>query len=215
MNTDMAELHRSYQGPELRRSQLAADWLTQFRNWFETAAHSLTELEPNAMVLATASAAGAPSVRTVLCKQVDAEGFVFFTHYASRKGREIAERAEVSLLFRWLDLSRQVIVEGRAAAIDAAESDRYFRSRPHGSQIGALASPQSSVLASRDELDAEAARLRRRYPEGNSVPRPPDWGGIRVRPHSVEFLQGRPDRLHDLLRYRYYGRLWRVERLAP
>lgn len=221
MDPELGNLRRIYNGPPLRRTDIAPDWLTQFRRWLDAALLYETVGEPNAMVLATVSADAAPSIRTVLLKAVDERGLMFFTHYTSSKGRNIAQQPAVSLLFLWQSLARQVIVSGDAAAISAAESDEYFASRPYGSQVGAWASAQSQLLSSRAELEQATAITRKRFPAGSLVPRPPHWGGICVAPRAVEFWQGHPDRLHDRLRYRLHGQAegteekWVIERLAP
>lgn len=188
--------------------------MDQFALWFQQAADSHL-FEPNAMVVSTATPDGRPSSRTVLMKQFDGRGFVFFTNYASRKGREVAENPHVALLFPWHPIARQVIVTGTAARIGRDETAAYFRSRPHGSQLGAWASEQSSVIGSRAELDRRYTELEARYPEGEQVPVPPEWGGLRVVPEAVEFWQGHENRLHDRLRYVLDGDKWHVERLCP
>ncbi|MFE0174206.1 pyridoxamine 5'-phosphate oxidase [Streptomyces sp. NPDC059002] len=197
---------------------LPADPLEQFALWFKEAVRDTDAIhEPNAMVVSTADAEGRPSSRTVLLKGFDERGFVFFTNYESRKARELTANPHVSLLFPWHPMARQVIVSGTAARVGREETVAYFRTRPHGSQLGAWASAQSSVLASRAELDRAYADLAARYPEGEQVPVPPNWGGFRVTPTAVEFWQGRADRLHDRLRYVRAGggSGWRVVRLSP
>jgi pyridoxamine 5'-phosphate oxidase len=212
---DPASMRARYREAGLEEKDLAADPFAQFDEWFTQAAESGLH-EPNAMVLATADPQGRPSSRTVLLKQYDERGFVFFTNYGSRKGREIEANPHVSLLFPWHGVARQVIVSGTAARTGRDETVAYFRTRPHGSQLGAWASVQSAVIASRDDLDASYAELAARYPEGEQVPVPPHWGGFRVAPESVEFWQGRENRLHDRLRYvAEADDGWRVERLSP
>ncbi|MFE5807303.1 pyridoxamine 5'-phosphate oxidase [Streptomyces sp. NPDC056491] len=211
---DPAMMRKQYRSEIVDEGTLAENPMDQFALWFQQAADSHL-FEPNAMVVSTATPDGRPSSRTVLLKQFDGRGFVFFTNYASRKGRELAENPHVGLLFPWHPIARQVIVTGTAARIGRDETAAYFRSRPHGSQLGAWASEQSSVIGSRAELDRRYAELEARYPEGEQVPVPPEWGGLRVVPESVEFWQGHENRLHDRLRYVRDGDKWRVERLCP
>ena len=207
-------LRRSYARGSLAEEDLAAEWVTQFTRWFDEATASDLIVEPTAMVVATAAPAGQPSVRTVLLRGVSADGFVFFTNYESRKGRELAANPQVALVFSWVPLERQVVVTGTASRVSASESAAYFHSRPRESQLASAASEQSSVVASRDLLEAAVSDLAARYPD--EVPAPADWGGIRVAPDSVEFWQGRPARLHDRLRYRLAAPSeWVVERLSP
>lgn len=171
--------------------------------------------EPNAMVLSTVSAAGRPRSRSVLLKEHGPAGFVFYTNRTSAKAQDLAANRFASALFPWYALRRQVIVQGAVTPMSQADSEPYFRSRPHGSQIGAWASRQSSVIGSRAVLDEAYARLAQRWPEGTTVPMPDFWGGYRLIPDSVEFWQGRANRLHDRLRYRRDGAHWLVERLSP
>ncbi|BFU47331.1 pyridoxamine 5'-phosphate oxidase [Krasilnikovia sp. MM14-A1004] len=210
-----AVMRRDYteRGP-LLEGDLAADWRVQFGRWFaEAVAAGLPE--PNAMVLATASRGGRPSARTVLLKGYDDHGFVLFTNYDSRKGTELAENPYASLVFPWFPMQRQVIVTGAVERIGRAETDAYFAERPRGSQLGAWASPQSRVVPDRAALEAGLAEARERFGDTGPVPAPPHWGGLRVVPETVEFWQGRADRLHDRLRYRRTDVTWVVERLAP
>jgi pyridoxamine 5'-phosphate oxidase len=188
------------------------DPLNQFRRWFDEAA---TVMEaPEAMAVATADAGGRPSVRMVLLKAWGPEGFVFFTNYESRKGRELEVNPYASLLFNWEGTSRQVRIEGPVDRTSDGESDAYFATRPRGSQIGALASRQSRPVAGRSDLDALVEALSEEY-EGRTVPRPPWWGGVRIAPVVFEFWQHRDNRLHDRLRYAPDGGGWRVQRLQP
>ncbi|GIF15197.1 pyridoxamine 5'-phosphate oxidase [Actinoplanes teichomyceticus] len=209
-----AGMRRDYtEHAPLLESSLAADWPGQFAAWFaEATAFGLPE--PNAMIVATADPAGRPSARTVLLKGFDAAGFVFFTNYASRKGAEAAANPYASLVFPWFPMQRQVIVAGAVERVSRAETEAYFASRPRGSQLGAWASPQSRVVPGRDTVDAGLAEAVARFGDG-PVPAPPHWGGLRVVPETVEFWQGRSNRLHDRLRFRRDGGAWVVERLAP
>src|SRR5215470_3415688 len=200
---DLGAMRREYgdRDSAFSKSDLAADWLTQFHRWFDVAVESGLP-EPNAMVVATATPDARPSARTVLLKQVDARGFVFVTNYASRKGSELAANPYASLVFSWFPISRQVVVTGQVARVAPEETAAYFATRPRDSQIGAWASPQSQVIASRADLDAAEAAIIERFSDVENIPVPPHWGGFRVRPSTVEFWQGRTGRLHDRLRYR-------------
>nr|WP_267886077.1 pyridoxamine 5'-phosphate oxidase [Kitasatospora azatica] len=211
---NLARMRRQYAEEGLAEQDLAADPVTQFSRWFAQAERA-GFLEPNAMVLSTADAEGRPSSRTVLLKGFDPRGFVFFTNYGSRKGAELTANPHASLLFPWHPIDRQVIVSGSVEKTGRDETAAYFRTRPHGSQLGAWASEQSSPVASREVLEQRFAELASRYPEGEGVPVPPFWGGFRVVPRTVEFWQGRPNRLHDRLRYTAEGEGWAVERLCP
>jgi pyridoxamine 5'-phosphate oxidase len=214
---DPAAMRAHYRAEGLDENDLATHPMEQFSRWFKQAAQAAMHgfvHEPNAMVVSTADTEGRPSSRTVLLKQYDEQGFVFYTN--SRKARELAENPYISLLFPWHPMARQVIVTGTARRTGRDETAAYFRTRPHGSQLGAWASAQSSVIFSRAELDASYAELSARYPEGEQVPVPPNWGGFRIAPQTVEFWQGRENRLHDRLRYvAEPDGSWRVERLSP
>lgn len=199
--------------PALNEATVEHDPIAQFAQWYDEACAVERPL-PHAAALATATRGGDPSVRMVLLKGFDAHGFVFFTNYKSRKGRELGINARASLLFYWGTLERQVRIEGRIAKVSRRESEGYFRTRPRGSQLSAWASPQSEVLADRADIELRYATAAEKYPD--EVQRPPYWGGYRLVPAAIEFWQGREDRLHDRLRYRRArdGR-WRIERLAP
>jgi pyridoxamine 5'-phosphate oxidase len=210
-----AGMRREYEDRGLARADLAPTWHEQFARWFTDAVEAGVA-EPNAVVVATADAGGRPSARTVLLKGFDVSGFVFYTNYESRKGNDLRANPYAGLLFPWLDLHRQVSVRGAVAPVDRIDTETYFASRPRGSQLGAWASPQSKVVADRAALDERFARVQERFPDGTTVPAPPHWGGYRVTPHTVEFWQGRPGRMHDRLRYRVTDDgEWIIERLAP
>jgi pyridoxamine 5'-phosphate oxidase len=198
----------------LKESEVRADPLEEFRLWYEEALVRKVP-QPEAMCLATNSADGRPSARMVLLRGFDERGFVFFTNYESRKAEDLAANPYAALVFYWEAADRQVRIEGRVERVTAAEADRYFASRGRGSQLGAWASPQSRVLAGREELEQRVRRAIELYPEG-PVPRPSYWGGYRVIPDMIEFWQGRDNRLHDRLRYRRQADgSWLLERLAP
>lgn len=213
MDDAFQRMRVEYRNLPLDRDQLDSDPFVQFRRWMTEAERAGIE-EPNAFVLATTDTAGRPSARTVLLKGLGAGGFDFFTNYQSRKAAEIVANPEVGAVFLWVPIRRQVRIEGKVSKVEPGISDAYFASRPPESRLASAASPQSQVVASRDELDARLEELRRRYPDGN-VPRPPHWGGYRIEPHSFEFWQGREARFHDRFRYRLDGRQWTIERLAP
>jgi pyridoxamine 5'-phosphate oxidase len=210
---DLSEFRKEYSDRGLRREDLDADPMVQFGHWFQQAIE-LDLHEPNAMSLATVDAAGRPLLRTVLLKYFDANGFVFFTNYQSRKAKHIAGNPQVSLLFPWVILERQVIVQGRAEKISAAESLKYFTSRPRESQLGAWVSDQSSVISSRKLLLQKLAEIKDKFAHGE-VPLPSFWGGYRVVPETIEFWQGGPARLHDRFFYERKNGPWEIERLSP
>ncbi len=210
----LADLRKEYMLRGLSESEMDADPVRQFQAWLD-AAIAAGHPEPTAMAVASATPDGAPSARMTLLKGLDECGFVFYTNYESRKGRELAANPRAALVFFWTLLERQVRVEGRVERTSPEESDAYFHSRPVGSQIGAAASPQSQPVPDRATLERRFAALESEYASGE-VTRPPHWGGFRVAPEVIEFWQGRPNRLHDRLRYtRQPGGAWRMERLAP
>lgn len=212
-DTDIAILRREFRGEPLDRTDLAEDPFAQFQRWLTTAlAAQITD--PNAMSIATVGADGQPSLRTVLLKYYDDQGFVFYTNLDSRKAGEITANPRVALLFHWAELNRQVKITGTATRTTAGENLRYFMTRPRDSQIGAWVSAQSSVISARSVLEERFAELRRKF-AGGEVPLPSFWGGFRVRPDTLEFWQGRENRLHDRFQYRRSDAGWRIERLAP
>jgi pyridoxamine 5'-phosphate oxidase len=211
---DLSGLRQEYMLHGLTLEDLDPDPFRQFTVWLEQAGAAGLR-EPNAMTLATATRDGVPSARMVLLKGVDASGFVFYSNYESRKGEELAANARAALVFCWIDLERQVRVEGRVERLSPPESDAYFATRPLGSQLGAWASRQSTVIPGREVLEQRMKELAARF-AGTPVPRPPYWGGFRVVPAAIEFWQGRENRLHDRLRYRRAeAGAWQIERLSP
>ena len=213
--TTLADLRINYSRASLDEADVAHDPFAQFDRWFKEALAAKLP-EPNTMTLATVGADGRPSARIVLIKGVDERGFVFFTNYESRKGHDLAVHPQAALLFYWIELERQVRIEGRIEKTSAEESDRYFASRPLGSRIGAWASEQSAVIDSRATLEAREKAVSERY--GDNPPRPPHWGGYRLVPDSIEFWQGRPSRLHDRLLYTRDAAAapgWTISRLSP
>jgi pyridoxamine 5'-phosphate oxidase len=213
ISSTIAELRKSHADIGLDASDLDPDPLRQFTLWLSHALQSGLTL-PNTMTLATATRDGRPSARMVLLKGIDERGLVFYTNYASRKGRELAENPHAALVFYWAELERQVRVTGRVAPVARSESEEYFRTRPFGSRIGAWASHQSEVVSSRIELEERLQALMLRHAD-EVVPLPPFWGGFRLLPDEFEFWQGRENRLHDRLRYRKSDAGWHIERLSP
>ena len=198
----------------LTKDNVDANPIRQFQKWYdEVRASGVSEQDAISMTLATAIKNGPPSARIVLLKGVDDNGFVFYTNYQSRKGRELDENPRACLLFYWAQVWRQVRIEGSVEKVSEAESDEYFQTRPLGSKLGAWASNQSEVVASRETLEGHFAEIEKRF--GDDLPRPPHWGGYRLKPNSIEFWQGRENRLHDRLCYRLQDDGWRIERLAP
>lgn len=211
--SSIADLRLGYARASLREGDVAPEPVAQFLAWFDEARRAELR-EPNAMTLATATPDGAPSARVVLLKGADERGFVFYTDFRSRKGEELAANPRAALVFFWGELERQVRVTGAVARVSREESEAYYRSRPLGSRLGAWASHQSRVIPDRADLEARAAAMAERFADGD-VPLPAHWGGFRVVPDTVEFWQGRPNRLHDRLRYVRDREGWRIERLSP
>lgn len=214
MNNEIADIRKDYQKQSLLETDVAADPFEQFNKWWDEAIKSELD-EVNAMTLATASATGMPSARIVLLKSVSADGFVFFTNYNSHKGKEIEENPFACLVFFWKELERQVRISGTIEKTSEAESDEYFHSRPVGSRIGAWASPQSSIIPSRETIEKNMLKYETEF-AGEEINRPPHWGGYIVKPTVIEFWQGRPSRLHDRIQYSKQEKGgWKIERLAP
>lgn len=209
---NVADLRQEYMRAGLAEADAHADPLAQFERWFRDAQAASLPLV-NATTLATVSASGAPTARVVLLKAVERDGFVFYSNYLSRKGRELAAQPLACLVFLWSELERQVRVEGRVDRVPAADSDAYYATRPLGARLSAWASAQSDTVASRADLERSLEAMRTRH--GENPTRPPHWGGYRLLPEAIEFWQGRADRLHDRLLYRRGAKGWAVERLAP
>lgn len=215
MQNDLSNYRKTYQKKELLESNVDANPLQQFRTWFyEAELHGGSD-EPNAMAVATLGPDGFPKNRMVLLKKYNEEGFVFYTNYESEKGKSIITNPKVCLSFFWPTLERQVIIKGVAEKTSETDSENYFHSRPKGSQLGALVSEQSSVIASREILESKLRDLEKQY-ENSEIPKPKNWGGFLVRPQAIEFWQGRPNRLHDRIRYTLQQNFnWKIDRLAP
>lgn len=213
MAPDVSDLRKEYTRAGLTESDVAPDPTEQFRRWFDEALAANLH-EPNAMTVATATPDGRPSARVVLLKGFDGRGFVFYTNYEGRKGRELEENPRASILFYWGELERQVRIEGTVSRVSDKESDAYYASRPRGSRLGAFASEQSRPVENRGVLEDRLKELEREY-EGRDVPRPAFWGGYRVEPGAFEFWQGRENRLHDRISYRKVRGGWKIERLQP
>ncbi len=210
----IADIRKEYKLQTLLETGVASNPVEQFSKWWNDAVKSEID-EVNAMTLATADAKGMPSARIVLLKDFSENGFVFFTNYESHKGKLLAENPNACLVFFWKELERQVRIEGRVEKVNAKTSDEYFATRPEGSRIGAWASPQSSVIPSREIIETRSETYRKEFTEGN-IPRPPHWGGYVVIHTVIEFWQGRPNRLHDRIRYSLLeNKFWKIERLAP
>jgi len=212
LSMNIAHLRQEYMRAGLSEAHALADPLAQFQRWFEEAQAAGLPLV-NAMTLATVGAEGAPAARVVLLKGIERGGFVFYTNYAGRKGRELAAEPRACLVFLWAELERQVRIEGRAEKVSAADSDAYFASRPLGARLSAWASAQSELVADRATLERALDGMKHKY--GQHPPRPPHWGGYRLLPGAIEFWQGRADRMHDRLLYTRTGARWTIERLAP
>ncbi|BES69196.1 pyridoxamine 5'-phosphate oxidase [Marinobacter nanhaiticus D15-8W] len=210
---DISNMRRDFESEGLDVDALDANPVGQFANWFNHAREAGI-LEPNALSLGTTGTDGQPNLRTVLLKYFDDHGFVFFTNYGSRKAHELDENPRAAMLFPWIALNRQVIIQGRVEKVSKAESLRYFASRPRGSQIGAWVSEQSRVIKTRGLLEQKVAEIKQRFQDGE-VPLPTFWGGYRVVPERFEFWQGRPSRLHDRFEYLKDGEHWQIQRLQP
>lgn len=210
---NIQSLRQEYRAAELAEADVEANPILQFKKWFTEAIDSQL-YEPNVMTLATADKSGKPSARIVLLKGFDEQGFVFFTNYESQKGKELSENPRASLVFFWPELERQVRIDGNVTLVSAKVSEEYFHSRPKGSQIGAVASPQSKPIEDRKILEERVSTLLEEFTD-KEVPRPVHWGGYIVSPESVEFWQGRPSRLHDRISYTRNGDSWMINRLAP
>lgn len=213
MEKTLADLRENYGMNTLSEVESPENPMELFKIWLDEAL-SMVAIEPNAMTIATVGADGKPSARTILLKGINEEGFMFFTHYTSKKGIQIQENQQVSLLFWWRELERQVRIEGPAVKVSREKSEQYFHTRPKGSQIGAVASPQSKIIT-REALEQNFKSLESQYKDVNEVPLPDNWGGYIVVPELIEFWQGRQNRLHDRVEYIKEGQIWKRHRLAP
>ncbi len=211
-SSSIADIRKDYSQRSLYESDVEADAIAQFTKWWGEANESRIE-EVNAMTLATASAEGRPSARIVLLKDYDTNGFVFFTNYKSRKGKQLLENPFAAIIFFWKEIERQIRIEGSVLKISEEESDAYFYSRPEGSRVGAWASEQSQIIPERRVLEDRVIEYQQKF--SGSIPRPPHWGGYLLKPDSIEFWQGRSNRLHDRLLYTRTGETWKIDRLAP
>jgi pyridoxamine 5'-phosphate oxidase len=211
---DLSDLRKNYALRSFSKKDASDDPFVQFKQWFQEAVEA-EMTEPNAMTLATASSAGMPSARVVLLKEVTPAGFVFFTNYESRKGQELDENPQAALLFCWLELERQIRIEGKVQKVSREASEKYFQSRPKKSQAGAWASAQSRLLESREILEQQMEQIEFRYAEAEALPVPPYWGGYLLVPTHFEFWQGRRSRLHDRIAYDLMENQWKKQRLAP
>jgi pyridoxamine 5'-phosphate oxidase len=209
----LQNLRQDYRSAELLQQDVDQNPIMQFKKWFTDALEAQL-YEPNVMTLATSDPYGKPSARIVLLKGFDEHGFNFYTNYNSKKGRELQENPQAALVFFWAELERQVRIEGMVSKLDPEVSEDYFHSRPKGSQIGAIASPQSEVIASRETLEQKVVELQQQYAD-TEVPRPEHWGGYLLEPQQIEFWQGRPSRLHDRICYTLVDGVWIINRLAP
>jgi pyridoxamine 5'-phosphate oxidase len=215
MNVSIADIRKDYKLRSLDESDVAGNPIDQFTRWWDEAIKSNID-EVNAMTLATATKTGMPSARIVLLKGYDANGFVFFTNYESQKGKELAENPQAALVFFWKELERQVRIDGIIEKVAAIESDAYFQSRPAGSRIGAWASPQSKQISGREVIENNYRVFEEKFPDPEAIPRPLHWGGYIVKPHTIEFWQGRSSRMHDRIQYKIEaGNQWTIQRLAP
>jgi pyridoxamine 5'-phosphate oxidase len=212
--SSIAEIRKEYSKATLDQTGVAKNPIAQFQKWFDEAIKS-EALEPNAMTLSTLSETGKPSARIVLLKGVEKNSFLFYTNYQSQKGKELAANPACALTFFWPELERQVRIEGVCTRVDEATSDTYFKSRPRGSQLGAWASPQSSLIKNRELLETRIKELEKRFEGQETLPKPHQWGGYAVEPLEIEFWQGRPSRLHDRIVYYKTDTGWTIHRLAP